>query len=104
MEKIKNAIEKRYKNVSVISIEREGEIVKVRCTMGRNVTRYIAHYIFNNCEGVRAVHFWHPTEEYVQRAIIDFGKKKKKGKTYLGGKRWSELSEHDKGVVADLEI
>ena len=24
--------------------------------------------------------------------------------TYLGGKKWDELSEHDKGVVADLEF
>ena len=24
--------------------------------------------------------------------------------TYLGGKKWDELSEHDKGVVADLEM
>lgn len=24
--------------------------------------------------------------------------------TYLGGKKWDDLSEHDKGVVADLEV
>ena len=66
---------------------------------------YCAKRLLDKYPKLRVVHFTGGWQEHVYtRSTLAWMGYKKKGKTYLGGKKWSELSEHDKGVVADLEV
>ena len=74
-EKIRKEITRRYKGIAVKKIADNGEILVLKCEMGkRNVSRYISNYIFKNFKEIKAVHFEHPTENYLWKTVVSYAK------------------------------
>ena len=70
---IKAEIERRYRGVEVNNVNcKSEEIVVLNLTMKRNVRRYISNYIFKTYEKVKAVHFEHPTENFLQAVYASY--------------------------------